>query len=127
MLCLISFSSQLGANPSFLNGEKLGQGNCGSLTHGGVLYLINQDHPLKLHYSLVDESFSDAKQSSAKTQGESSRKEKQAQSHATYSQGIEKFFSKRVSRLLPFVCLLTECLLFQIYILRRTSNIVDSI
>ncbi|XP_016887736.1 bifunctional polynucleotide phosphatase/kinase isoform X2 [Cynoglossus semilaevis] len=90
--------TQLGANPSFLNGEKLGQGNCGSLTHGGVLYLINQDHPLKLHYSLVDESFSDAKQSSAKTQGESSRKEKQAQSHATYSQGIEKFFSKRATK-----------------------------
>ncbi|KAG7223069.1 hypothetical protein INR49_015828, partial [Caranx melampygus] len=44
--------TQLGPNPSFLDGEKLGRGQSGKLTHGGTLYLVNQSHPFKLHYSL---------------------------------------------------------------------------
>uniref|UniRef100_A0A665V9Q4 PNK FHA domain-containing protein n=1 Tax=Echeneis naucrates TaxID=173247 RepID=A0A665V9Q4_ECHNA len=46
------FPPQLGPNPSFLDGEKLGRGQSGKLTHGGTLYLVNQNHPFKLHYSL---------------------------------------------------------------------------
>lgn len=45
-------SSQLGPNPSFLDGQKLSRGQSGKLTHGGVLFLVNQSHPFKLHYSL---------------------------------------------------------------------------
>lgn len=44
--------TQLGPNPSFLDGQKLSRGQSGKLTHGGVLFLVNQSHPFKLHYSL---------------------------------------------------------------------------
>uniref|UniRef100_A0A673BDV0 Polynucleotide kinase 3'-phosphatase n=1 Tax=Sphaeramia orbicularis TaxID=375764 RepID=A0A673BDV0_9TELE len=46
------FTPQLGPNPSFLDSEKLTRGQSGKLTHGGTLYLVNQNHPFKLHYSL---------------------------------------------------------------------------
>lgn len=46
------FLPQLGPNPTFLDGEQLGRGQSGKLTHGGTLYLVNQNHPFKLHYSL---------------------------------------------------------------------------
>lgn len=44
--------TQLGPNPSFLDHERLSRGQSGKLTHGGVLYLVNQSHPFKLYYSL---------------------------------------------------------------------------
>ncbi|XP_056296598.1 bifunctional polynucleotide phosphatase/kinase [Pseudoliparis swirei] len=43
--------TQLGPNPSFLDGEKLGRNQSGKLTHGGTLFLVGQCHPFKLHYS----------------------------------------------------------------------------
>ncbi|KAJ0063500.1 hypothetical protein NL108_002644, partial [Boleophthalmus pectinirostris] len=43
--------TQLGPNPSYLENEKLSRGQSGKLTHGGVLYLVNQNHPFKLLYS----------------------------------------------------------------------------
>ncbi|TNN61341.1 hypothetical protein EYF80_028468 [Liparis tanakae] len=36
---------------SFLDGEKLGRNQSGRLTHGGTLFLVDQRHPFKLHYS----------------------------------------------------------------------------
>ncbi|XP_040027999.2 bifunctional polynucleotide phosphatase/kinase [Gasterosteus aculeatus] len=42
--------TQLGPNPSFLDGEKLSRSQSGKLTHGGTLFLVNQSHPFKLHY-----------------------------------------------------------------------------
>ncbi|XP_034023778.1 bifunctional polynucleotide phosphatase/kinase [Thalassophryne amazonica] len=44
--------TQLGPNPSFLDGEKLGRGQSGKLRHGSVLYLVNQNHAFKVLYSL---------------------------------------------------------------------------
>uniref|UniRef100_A0AAX7SEU4 PNK FHA domain-containing protein n=1 Tax=Astatotilapia calliptera TaxID=8154 RepID=A0AAX7SEU4_ASTCA len=48
----MSISPQLGPNPSSLDGEKLGRGQSGKLSHGGTLYLVNQSHPFTLNYSL---------------------------------------------------------------------------
>ncbi|XP_072311603.1 bifunctional polynucleotide phosphatase/kinase [Eucyclogobius newberryi] len=44
--------TQLGPNPSYLDDKKLSRGQSGKLTHGGLLYLVNQNHPFKLHYSM---------------------------------------------------------------------------
>ncbi|XP_056139074.1 bifunctional polynucleotide phosphatase/kinase isoform X2 [Lampris incognitus] len=44
--------TQLGPNPSSLGCERLGRGQSGTLTQGETLYLVNESHALKLHYSL---------------------------------------------------------------------------
>ncbi|XP_056880588.1 aprataxin-like [Takifugu flavidus] len=44
--------TQLGPNPTFLDGVPLGQGLSGTLTDGGTLYLVNQNHPFKLCFDL---------------------------------------------------------------------------
>ncbi|XP_077579214.1 bifunctional polynucleotide phosphatase/kinase [Stigmatopora nigra] len=43
--------TQLGPNPSFLEGEKLVRGQSGKLSHGGTLYLVNQLYPFKVHFT----------------------------------------------------------------------------
>ncbi|XP_077396868.1 bifunctional polynucleotide phosphatase/kinase [Festucalex cinctus] len=43
--------TQLGPNPSFLEGEKLGRGQSGKLSHGGTLYLVNQQYPFKVCFT----------------------------------------------------------------------------
>lgn len=42
---------QLGPNPCFLGGEKLGRGRSGKLAHGATLYLVNQEHPFTLRFA----------------------------------------------------------------------------
>uniref|UniRef100_A0A8C6WTQ2 Polynucleotide kinase 3'-phosphatase n=1 Tax=Neogobius melanostomus TaxID=47308 RepID=A0A8C6WTQ2_9GOBI len=44
--------TQLGPNPSYLENERLSRGQSGKLSNRGVLYLVNQDHPFTLLYSL---------------------------------------------------------------------------
>ncbi|XP_061682454.1 bifunctional polynucleotide phosphatase/kinase [Syngnathoides biaculeatus] len=43
--------TQLGPNPSFLEGEKLGRAQSGKLNHGGTLYLVNQQYPFKVCFT----------------------------------------------------------------------------
>ncbi|KAM9813002.1 bifunctional polynucleotide phosphatase/kinase isoform 1-T1 [Syngnathus typhle] len=43
--------TQLGPNPSFLEGEKLGRCQSGKLSHGGTLYLVNQQYPFKVCFT----------------------------------------------------------------------------
>ncbi|XP_061636944.1 bifunctional polynucleotide phosphatase/kinase isoform X1 [Phyllopteryx taeniolatus] len=43
--------TQLGPNPSFLEGEKLGRGQSGKLSHGGTLYLVNQQYPFQVCFT----------------------------------------------------------------------------
>lgn len=45
--------TQLGPNPSYLDHERLSRGQSGKLSHGGILFLVNQDHPFKLLYSMT--------------------------------------------------------------------------
>ncbi|XP_053277999.1 bifunctional polynucleotide phosphatase/kinase isoform X3 [Pleuronectes platessa] len=89
--------TQLGANPSFLDGEKLGRGQSGKLTHGGVLYLVNNNHPFKLHYSLSNKgTTSSAEQkvlkANDKTKGGRNGKEKETQSKLAPKRSIKDFF-----------------------------------
>ncbi|XP_026172097.1 bifunctional polynucleotide phosphatase/kinase [Mastacembelus armatus] len=90
--------TQLGPNPSFLDGEKLGRGQSGKLTRGGTLYLVNQDHPFKLHYSLssggaATSSGEKGLKATDKTKGRSNGKEPEAQSSPTPKRSIKDFFS----------------------------------
>lgn len=86
---------QLGPNPSFLDDEKLGRGQSGKLTHGGTLYLVNQNHPLKLHYSVSSNgvSSSPAQKASGKTKEGKTGKEKEGQWSPTPKRSIKDFFS----------------------------------
>ncbi|XP_057695043.1 bifunctional polynucleotide phosphatase/kinase [Corythoichthys intestinalis] len=43
--------TQLGPNPSFLEGEKLGRGHSGKLSHGGTLYLVNKQYQFKVCFT----------------------------------------------------------------------------
>ncbi|XP_061774917.1 bifunctional polynucleotide phosphatase/kinase isoform X2 [Nerophis ophidion] len=43
--------TQLGPNPSFLEGEKLGRGQSGKLSHGGTIYLVNQEYPFQVYFT----------------------------------------------------------------------------
>lgn len=89
---------QLGPNPSFLDGEKLSRGQSGKLTHGGTLYLVNQSHPFKLHYSLSSNgSASNSAQRGLKapdkTKGGRNGKQKEEQPSPTPKRSIKDFFS----------------------------------
>ncbi|TKS81367.1 Bifunctional polynucleotide phosphatase/kinase DNA 5'-kinase/3'-phosphatase [Collichthys lucidus] len=90
--------TQLGPNPSFLNNEKLGRGQSGKLSHGGTLYLVNQNHPFKLHYSLSSNGAASAVARSGlkpadKTKGGGNWQDKEAQSSPNPKRSIKDFFS----------------------------------
>ncbi|XP_031599957.2 bifunctional polynucleotide phosphatase/kinase [Oreochromis aureus] len=89
--------TQLGPNPSFLDGEKLGRGQSGKLSHGGTLYLVNQSHPFALNYSLSSNGITSSTaqrglKAADKTKGGTSSKEKEAQSSPTPKRNIKDFF-----------------------------------
>lgn len=91
------FPPQLGPNPSFLDGKKLGRGQSGKLTHGGILYLVNQKHPLKLRYSLSSKGPASSPpqrglKPTDKTQGRRNEKEKEGQWSPTPKRSIKDFF-----------------------------------
>ncbi|XP_018543113.1 LOW QUALITY PROTEIN: bifunctional polynucleotide phosphatase/kinase [Lates calcarifer] len=83
--------TQLGPNPSYLDGEKLGRGQSGKLTHGGTLYLVDQRHPFKLCYSQSSNSTASgtAQKATDKAKG---RKDQEAQSSPTPKRSIKDFF-----------------------------------
>ncbi|TDH15132.1 hypothetical protein EPR50_G00028430 [Perca flavescens] len=90
--------TQLGPNPSFLNGEKLGRSQSGRLTHGGTLFLVNQSHPFKLLYSLSSNGSASStaqkgQKATDKTKGGRNGKEKEAQSSPEPKRSIKDFFS----------------------------------
>ncbi|XP_071351961.1 bifunctional polynucleotide phosphatase/kinase [Trachinotus anak] len=90
--------TQLGPNPSFLDGEKLGRGQSGKLTHGGTLYLVNQNHPFQVHYSLSSNGTASSTaqrglKATDKTKGGRSRKEKEEELSPTPKRSIKDFFS----------------------------------
>ncbi|XP_040901828.1 bifunctional polynucleotide phosphatase/kinase [Toxotes jaculatrix] len=89
--------TQLGPNPSFLDGEKLGRGKSGKLTHGGTLFLVDQNHPFRLNYSLSSNgTASGAAQkglkATDKTKGGRNGKEREAHSSPTPKRSIKDFF-----------------------------------
>ncbi|XP_037632050.1 bifunctional polynucleotide phosphatase/kinase isoform X2 [Sebastes umbrosus] len=86
--------TQLGPNPSFLGGEKLGRSQSGRLTHGGTLFLVNQEHPFTLHYSLSSNGTAQkGLKATDKTKGGRNGKEKEAQSSPNPKRSIKDFFS----------------------------------
>lgn len=90
--------TQLGPNPSSLDGEKLGRSQSGKLTHGGTLFLVNQSHPFKLHYSLSSNGTASCGaqkglKATDKTKGGRNGKEKELQSSPNPKRSIKDFFS----------------------------------
>ncbi|XP_075956016.1 bifunctional polynucleotide phosphatase/kinase isoform X2 [Anarhichas minor] len=84
--------TQLGPNPSFLDSEKLGRSQSGKLTHGGTLFLVNQSHPFKLHYSSSsNETAQKGLKATDKTKG--GRNGKEAQSSPIPKRSLKDFFS----------------------------------
>uniref|UniRef100_A0AAX7SS52 PNK FHA domain-containing protein n=1 Tax=Astatotilapia calliptera TaxID=8154 RepID=A0AAX7SS52_ASTCA len=87
----MSISPQLGPNPSSLDGEKLGRGQSGKLSHGGTLYLVNQSHPFTLNYSLSSNGITSSTaqrglKAADKTKGGTSSKEKEAHLKSSWQQ-----------------------------------------
>lgn len=106
--CPIVFS-QLGPNPSFLDGEQLVRGQSGKLTHGGTLYLVNQSHPFKLQYSLSSNGAASSTartglKATDKTKGGLNGKEKEAQSSPNPKRSLKDFFPTSPMKV---ICLFT--------------------
>ncbi|XP_060901621.1 bifunctional polynucleotide phosphatase/kinase [Labrus mixtus] len=90
--------TQLGPNPSSLDGEQLSRGQSGKLKHGGTLYLVNQNHPFKLHFALSSNgAASGAAQkglkTTGKTKGGKNETEKEGKSSPNPKRSIKDFFS----------------------------------
>lgn len=90
--------TQLGPNPSYLDGEKLGRSQSGKLTHGGTLFLVDQNHPFKLHYSLSSNGTAASAaqkglKATDKTKAGRTGREKEAQSSPNPKRSIKDFFS----------------------------------
>ncbi|XP_068441294.1 bifunctional polynucleotide phosphatase/kinase [Clinocottus analis] len=90
--------TQLGANPSFLDGEKLGRSQSGKLSHGGTLFLVYQSHPFKLHYSpssngTAPSSAQKGLKATDKTKGGRTGKDKGPQSSSIPKRSLKDFFS----------------------------------
>ncbi|MEQ2219359.1 hypothetical protein XENOCAPTIV_016527, partial [Xenoophorus captivus] len=96
----------LGPNPSFLNGEKLGRGQSGKLSHQGTLYLVNQSHPFTLNCSLSSNgtaACSMAKKGlKAKDKTKGGRNGKEAEASPTPKRSIKDFFSTSPSKIAGF-------------------------
>ncbi|XP_068563020.1 bifunctional polynucleotide phosphatase/kinase [Cebidichthys violaceus] len=84
--------TQLGPNPSFLDGEKLGRSQSGKLTHGGTLFLVNQSHPFQLHFSpSANGTAQKGLKATDKTKG--GRNGREAQSSPIPKRSLKDFFS----------------------------------
>ncbi|KAM9801015.1 bifunctional polynucleotide phosphatase/kinase [Neosynchiropus ocellatus] len=92
--------TQLGPNPSFLDDQKLGRGLSGRLKHGGSLYLVNQQHPFRLHYSLSSNGSASAAQTGLKASDKTERGRRgvQEQGSPTPKRSIKDFFSSSPSK-----------------------------
>uniref|UniRef100_A0A672ISC0 Uncharacterized protein n=1 Tax=Salarias fasciatus TaxID=181472 RepID=A0A672ISC0_SALFA len=91
-------SSQLGPNPSSLDGEALSRGQSRKLAHGGTLYLVNQSHPFKLSFSLSSSRAAASPtqrglKATDKTKGGRNGEAKGAHSSPTPKRSIKDFFS----------------------------------
>lgn len=88
---------QLGPNPSFLDHEQLARGQSGKLVHGGTLYLVNQHHPFKLHYSPSTNrpagSGTQTELKAEKTPGRTNGNDKDVHSSPNPKRTIKDFFS----------------------------------
>uniref|UniRef100_A0A8C7WSQ4 Polynucleotide kinase 3'-phosphatase n=1 Tax=Oryzias sinensis TaxID=183150 RepID=A0A8C7WSQ4_9TELE len=89
--------TQLGPNPSFLEGEKLGRGQSGKLTHGGTLYLVNHSHPLTANFCLSSNGTAaemprKGLKVTDKTKSAGNQREKEAESSPTPKRSIKDFF-----------------------------------
>lgn len=89
--------TQLGPNPSFLDHEQLARGQSGKLVHGGTLYLVNQHHPFKLHYSPSTNrpagSGTQTELKAEKTPGRTNGNDKDVHSSPNPKRTIKDFFS----------------------------------
>uniref|UniRef100_A0A3Q3BGY2 Polynucleotide kinase 3'-phosphatase n=1 Tax=Kryptolebias marmoratus TaxID=37003 RepID=A0A3Q3BGY2_KRYMA len=105
--------TQLGPNPCFLDGEKLGRGQSGKLTHGGTLYLVDQNYPFTLSFTLSSNGTASSMakrglKATDKTKGGRNSKQTDVQSSPMPKRSIKDFFSispskvKHAAHLNPF-------------------------
>ncbi|CAL1571153.1 unnamed protein product [Knipowitschia caucasica] len=83
--------TQLGPNPSYLEKEKLSRGQSGKLSHGGILYMVNQGHPFKLHFTMNSNGTSSAKHTGLKAKDKTKGVEKEAHSRQP-KKSLKDFF-----------------------------------
>uniref|UniRef100_A0A1A8D7H0 Polynucleotide kinase 3'-phosphatase n=2 Tax=Nothobranchius kadleci TaxID=1051664 RepID=A0A1A8D7H0_NOTKA len=95
--------TQLGANPSFLDGEKLGRGQSGKLAQGGTLYLVDQNHPFTLTFSLSSKAQDPnmpkrSLKATDKTNGGRNGTQRDIKPSLTSKHSIKDFFSSSPSK-----------------------------
>ncbi|KAM6932889.1 bifunctional polynucleotide phosphatase/kinase-like [Xenentodon cancila] len=96
--------TQLGPNPSFLDGKKLGRSQSGKLSQGGTLYLVNQSYPFTLSFSLSSNGTASSMgkrglKATDKTKTGRNGKDKEAQSSPTPKRSIKDFFPTSPTKL----------------------------
>lgn len=87
--------TQLGPNPSSLDGQCLGRGESGCLTSGQTLYLVNQSHPFTLEFAGNSVGMSSSPQKKEKSTNESRQRQKSSkESSGGPKRNIHDYFSK---------------------------------
>ncbi|XP_016101307.1 bifunctional polynucleotide phosphatase/kinase [Sinocyclocheilus grahami] len=86
--------TQLGPNPSSLDGQCLGRGEPGCLTAGCTLYLVNQSHPFTVKFVGNSNEKSSSPQKKGKAANESRDGQKSSNDGSGPKRSIQDYFSK---------------------------------
>ncbi|KAL7848541.1 hypothetical protein SRHO_G00201640 [Serrasalmus rhombeus] len=90
--------TQLGPNPSSINGQALGRGQSGSLTVNGTLHLVNQSYPFTVQFSgtangASSDSFCQGKEKGRRDEGGHKQKASGKTEKAEAKRSIQDFFA----------------------------------
>uniref|UniRef100_A0A671SCT0 Bifunctional polynucleotide phosphatase/kinase-like n=1 Tax=Sinocyclocheilus anshuiensis TaxID=1608454 RepID=A0A671SCT0_9TELE len=86
--------TQLGPNPSSLDGQCLGRGASGCLATGCTLYLVNQSHPFTVEFAGNSNEKSSSPQKKGKAADESRDRQKISNDGSGPKRSIQDYFSK---------------------------------
>uniref|UniRef100_A0A673IMI7 Bifunctional polynucleotide phosphatase/kinase-like n=1 Tax=Sinocyclocheilus rhinocerous TaxID=307959 RepID=A0A673IMI7_9TELE len=86
--------TQLGPNPSSLDGQCLGRGASGCLATGCTLYLVNQSHPFTVEFAGHSNEKSPSPQKKGKAADESRDRQKISNDGSGPKKSIQEYFSK---------------------------------
>uniref|UniRef100_A0A671PL29 Bifunctional polynucleotide phosphatase/kinase-like n=1 Tax=Sinocyclocheilus anshuiensis TaxID=1608454 RepID=A0A671PL29_9TELE len=86
--------TQLGPNPSSLDGQCLGRGESGCLTAGCTLHLVNQSHPFTVEFVGNSNEKSSSPQKKGKAANESRDRQKSSNDGSGPKRSIQDYFSK---------------------------------
>ncbi|KTF93948.1 hypothetical protein cypCar_00027291 [Cyprinus carpio] len=94
--------TQLGPNPSSLDGQCLGRGESGCLTAGRTLYLVNQSHPFTVEFVGNSNEKSSSPQKKGKAANESRDRQKSSNEGSGPKRSIQDYFSKSPKKIAGF-------------------------